>query len=141
MKNKKPFVWELILGSIMIIIGFFFIKTDYYSTMLFSMGIGLSFASGVQLFKIYYYKMPRHKEEYECKKKEEYINSVDERKIFLRMKAGSLTYQLMTFVLLAVSFTLALFRVNAWIIAMIFGLFIFQTILGFVIYKYLQKKL
>ena len=65
--------------------------------------------------------------------------NVDERKIFLRMKAGSLVYQLMTFVYLFVAFVLALLHIEAWIIGIIFGLFLLQTFLGIILYKHFEK--
>lgn len=141
MKKKMPFIIEIIIGIIFVCIGFFVIKTGYYSTLFFAIGFGLSFASCVQLFKICYYEMPVNKEKFENKKRENYINSVDERKVFLRIKASSLVYQLMTFVLLFLSFVLALLHTEAWIIAIIFGLFILQMVLGIVIYKHLESKM
>ena len=71
--------------------------------------------------------------------RENHINNVDERKIFLRMKAGSLVYQLMTFVYLFVAFVLALLHIEAWIIGIIFGLFLLQTFLGIILYKHFEK--
>lgn len=103
------------------------------------MGFGLAFASCVQLLKIYYYEMPKNKEKLENINRENHINSVDERKVFLRMKAGSLVYQLMTFVYLFVAFVLALLHIEAWIIGIIFGLFLLQTFLGIVLYKHFEK--
>ena len=78
-------------------------------------------------------------EKLESINRENHINSVDERKIFLRMKAGSLVYQLMIFVYLFVAFVLALLHVEAWIIGVIFGLFLLQTFLGIVLYKHFEK--
>ena len=108
MKKKLPFIIEIIVGIIFICFGYFVIDTDYYSTLFYAIGLGLAFASCIQLFKICYYEMPKNKEKLENINRENHINSVDERKIFLRMKAGSLVYQLMTFVYLFVAFVLAL---------------------------------
>ena len=94
--------------------------------------LGLAFASGVQLLKICYYEMPKNKEKLENINRENHINNVDERKVFLRMKAGSLVYQIMTFVYLFVAFVFALLHIEAWIIGVIFGLFLLQTFLGIV---------
>ncbi len=71
--------------------------------------------------------------------RENHINSVDERKVFLRMRAGSLVYQLMTFVYLFITFILSLLHIEAWIIGIIFGLFLLQTFLGIVLYKHFEK--
>lgn len=139
MKKKLSFIIEIIIGIIFICFGYFVINTGYYSTLFYAMGFGLAFASCVQLLKIYYYETPKNKEKLENINREIIINSVDERKVFLRMKAGSLVYQLMTFVYLFVAFVLALLHIEAWIIGIIFGLFLLQTFLGIVLYKHLEK--
>ena len=139
MKKKLSFIIEIIIGIIFICFGYFVIDTDYYATLFYAMGFGLAFASGVQLLKICYYEMPKNKEKLENINRENHINNVDERKIFLRMKAGSLVYQLMTFVYLFVAFVFALLHIEAWIIGIIFGLFLLQTFLGIILYKHFEK--
>ncbi|MCI8531842.1 MAG: hypothetical protein HFI17_06310 [Lachnospiraceae bacterium] len=139
MKKKLSFIIEIITGIIFICFGYFVIDTDYYSTLFYAMGFGLAFASCVQLLKIYYYEMPKNKEKLENINRENHINSVDERKVFLRMKAGSFVYQLMTFVYLFVAFVLALLHIEAWMTGIIFGLFLLQTFLGIVLYKHFEK--
>lgn len=57
------------------------------------------------------------------------------------MKAGYATYKIMTFSLLLIAFVLALFRVEAWVIGMIFSLFIFQWIVGMIAYQILEKRM
>ena len=139
MKKKLPFIIEIIIGIIFICFGYFVIDTDYYSTLFYAIGLGLAFASGVKLLKICYYEMPKNKEKLENINRENHINNVDERKVFLRMKAGSLVYQIMTFVYLFVAFVFALLHIEAWIIGVIFGLFLLQTFLGIVLYKHFEK--
>ena len=139
MKKKLSFIIEIIIGIIFICFGYFVIDTDYYSTLFYAIGLGLAFASGVQLLKICYYEMPKNKEKFENINRENHINNVDERKVFLRMKAGSLVYQIMTFVYLFVAFVFALLHIEAWIIGVIFGLFLLQTFLGIVLYKHFEK--
>ena len=84
MKKKLPFIIEIIIGIIFICLGCFVIDTDYYSTLFCAMGFGLAFASGVQLLKICYYEMPKNKEKLQNINRENHINNVDERKIFLK---------------------------------------------------------
>lgn len=139
MKKKLSFIIEIIIGIIFICLGYFVIDTDYYSTLFYAMGFGLAFASGVQVLKNCYYEMPKNKEKLENINRENHINNVDERKVFLRMKAGSLVYQIMTFVYLFVAFVFALLHIEAWIIGVIFGLFLLQTFLGIVLYKHFEK--
>ena len=140
MKEKKPFVIEILVGIGLVCVSFF-VKADYYSTMIFSMGVGIMAASIVQIIRITYWQNPKRYAEYEAKKKEAHINSVDERKQYLRMKAGHVTYQIMTFSLLILSLILALVRVEVWIIAMIFLLFVFQWLVGVIVFRILEKRM
>ena len=140
MKEKKPFVIEILVGIGLVCVSFF-VKADYYSTMIFSMGVGIMAASIVQIFRITYWQNPKRYAEYEVKKREAHINSVDERKQYLRMKAGHVTYQIMTFSLLILSLILALVRVEVWIIAMIFSLFVLQWLVGVIVFHMLEKRM
>ena len=140
MKEKKSFVIEILVGIGLVCVSFF-VKADYYSTMIFSMGVGIMAASIVQIIRITYWQNPKRYAEYEAKKKEAHINSVDERKQYLRMKAGHVTYQIMTFSLLILSLILALVRVEVWIIAMIFLLFVLQWLVGVIVFHMLEKRM
>ena len=140
MKNKKPFVIKILISAILIGVSFL-VKNSYYSTMIFSMGIGFMAAPAVQLIRIIYWENPKRNKEYEAKKQEAHINRVDERKQYLRMKAGHVTYQIMTFSLLILSLILAFIRVEAWVTAMIFLLFIFQWAIGIIVFRVLEKKI
>ena len=140
MKEKKLFVIEILAGIGLVYVSFFVIA-DYYSTMIFSMGVGIMAASIVQIFRITYWQNPKRYAEYEAKKKEAHINSVDERKQYLRMKAGHVTYQIMTFSLLILSLILVLIKVEVWIIAMIFLLFVLQWLLGNIVFRILEKRM
>ena len=53
-KKKLPCIIEITLGAVLICLGYFIIDTDYYSTLFYTTGFGLAFASCVQLLKIYY---------------------------------------------------------------------------------------
>lgn len=140
MKEKKPFVIEILVGIGLVCVSFF-VKADYYSTMIFSMGVGIMAASIVQIIRITYWQNPKRYAEYEVKKREAHINSVDERKQYLRMKAGHVTYQIMTFSLLILSLILALIRVEVWIMAMIFLLFVLQWLVGVIVFRILEKRM
>ena len=140
MENMKPLIVEFLIGIILFGISFF-VKNDYYSTMIFSMGIGLTAGAAAQIIRIIYWKNPKRQDAYEAKKQETHINRIDERKQYLRMKAGHITYQIMTFLLLLLAFMLSLFRAEAWIIVMIFLLFVFQWLVGFIAYRILEKKM
>lgn len=140
MKDKKPFMIQLVIGVILIASGLI-TQFNYYSTMLFAMGCGIASSSIINIVRIVYWQNPKRQTEYEEKKQEAHINNIDERKQYLRMKAGYATYQIMTFSLLLIAFVLALFRVEAWIIGMIFSLFIFQWVVGIMVYRVLEKRM
>lgn len=140
MKEKKPFIIENLVGIALVCIGLF-IKVDYYSALIFSMGVGIMVASIVQIIRITYWQNPKRCAEYEAKNRESHINYVDERKQYLRMKAGHITFQIMTFSLLILSFILTLLRVDAWVIAMTFLLFVFQWLVGVIVFRILEKKM
>ena len=140
MKNKKPFIIEMLISAILIGVSFL-VKSSYYSTIIFSMGIGSMVVAAVQLIRIIYWENPKRNKEYEAKKQEAHINSVDERKQYLRMKAGHVTYQIMTFSLLILSLILALIRVEAWVTAMILLLFFLQWAIGVIVFRVLEKKM
>ena len=140
MGSLKPLIVEFVIGIILLGTSFF-IKSDYYSTMIFSMGIGLTAGAAAQIIRIIYWKDPKRQDAYEAKKQEAHINRIDERKQYLRMKAGHITYQIMTFLLLLLAFILSMFKAEAWIIVMIFLLFLFQWLVGFITYRILEKKM
>ena len=66
---------------------------------------------------------------------------MDERKQMLRMRAGYLGNQVMVWILLGLGFVLALLKAPAWVILILFVLWIFQYIVGVVIYRHLEKRL
>ena len=140
MKEKQPLIITRIIGLILLIIGLA-TSFDYYSTMLFAMGCGLVSAATVHLLYIAYWQNPKRQEACRERQREAHINSIDERKQFLRMKAGHISYEIMTFATLILSVLLALFRVEAWVIAMVFVLFLIQWTVGVIAYRVLQKRM
>ena len=105
------------------------------------MGCSLALSSIVQIVRFVYWQNPKRQAVYEEMKREAHINNIDERKQYLRMKAGYVTYQIMTISLLLIAFALSLFRVEAWIIGMIFSLFLFQWVVGIMVYRILEKRM
>lgn len=140
MKKIKSFLICILAGVVFIAAGFL-VKVDYNSTLLCSIGFGLIFSSAASLGRIFYWSRPSRQAEYNARKEEWHINMIDERKQYIRAKSGQIAYQIMTFVLLGLSFILAVFRAEPWIIAMIFGLFIFQYIIGIVVFKRLERQI
>lgn len=140
MKKIKSFLICILAGVVFIAAGFL-VKEDYNVTLLCSIGFGLIFSSAAGLVRIFYWSRPSRQAEYNARKEEWHMNMIDERKQYIRAKSGQIAYQIMTFVLLGLSFILAVFRAEPWIIAMIFGLFIFQYIIGIAVFKRLEKQI
>lgn len=139
MNNKKTFIISTLIGIIFVLIALY---TDfgYYSTLLFAIGYGIILNSILHIIRIMYWQNPKRRTEYEKKLQKEHINKVDERKQYLRMKSGYITYQIMTFALLILSFILALFQVNTWFITIVFLMVIFQWIVSIIVYYTLEKR-
>ena len=140
MKKIKSFIICILAGAAFISAGFL-VKEDYNSTLLCSIGFGLIFSSAVAIGKNFYWSRPSRQEEYNARREEAHINMIDERKQYIRARSGQISYQIMTFVLLGLSFILAVFRADPWMIAVVFGLFIFQYIIGVAVFKCLEKRM
>lgn len=140
MKDKKPYIITIIIGIVLAGAGLL-TKFDYYSTLIFAMGFGMTSSSIVHLLRTIYWQNPKRHSEYEAKMREAHIDKVDERKQYLRMKAGYITYQIMAFVLLSISFVFALIRVSTWATGITFLLFILHWVIGIIVYRDLERKL
>ncbi len=140
MKQNKALVVEFVIGIILAGVGLG-TRIDYYSIMLFAMGFGLAAGSVRQIFHIMYWNSPKHREEYEEKKREAYIDSIDERRQYLRMKAAQASAQIMLVTLLLLAFLLALFRAQAWVIGMVFMLFLVLCVSDIVVFRFLEKRM
>lgn len=143
-KAIKILVVEMIIGVIILGIGlseYMIVNHDYYSNLLISMGIGLTAASAAQIIRIIYWNSPKHKQEYEIRKQEAHINSVDERQQQLRAKAGYMVCQ-MTFILLFVmGVVLTFLHVDTWVIGLIIFILLFMFITWTVAFRRLEKRM
>lgn len=140
MKEKRPFIIEIIISIVFIAIGLA-TNFDYYSTLIFAVGCGIASGAIAQIVRITYWKRPQRQAEYETKKREAYINRVDERKQLLRAKSGQIAYQIMVFILLLLTFILAVLRVEPWVSLMVFLLAILQWGIGIAVFHVLQKRM
>jgi len=140
MNENKPFVIQLVIGAVLVGAGIL-THFDYYSTLLFAIGCGLASSSIVHMARMIYWQNPKRRDEFTKKKQEAHVNSIDERKQLIRMKSGQITYQIMTFSLLGLSFVLALFRVSSLVVALLFILFILNWAVGTVVYHVLEKRM
>lgn len=140
MKERMPFIIDIAIGVMLIAVGLV-MRVDYYDTMVLSAGFGLVSAGLVHLLRVIYWQAPQRQEEYLARRQEAHINAVDERKQFLRMKAGHIAYQIMLVVLFVVALVLALARAEAWVILLVFLLTVFQWAIGVVIFRVLEKRM
>lgn len=108
-----------IIGAAFMCVGLL-TNIDYDSVFLSSLGFGLIFNGLIQLTRTLYWQSPKRKAEYEARAQKAHINLIDERNQSLRSKAGRITYKIMFFVLLELAVILALLRVEAWVISMVF---------------------
>ena len=141
MKPKRKSGLVILIAGVACVIGACFLKDEYYANMLRAWGIAWVVNGFLQLRQYFYYSKPEHQVEYEEKQAERRINQKDERKIMLRQMAGHKCYQIMFFVLLAVSFLFALLRVEWWITAIVCLLWVAQYVMGIVLFRYYEKRL
>lgn len=140
MKERMPFIVDIVVGVVLMAVGLV-MQVDYYNTMVFAAGVGLVSAGTVHLARVIYWQAPQRQATYQARKQEAHINAVDERKQFLRMKAGHIAYQIMLIVLFGVALVLALARAQAWVILMVFLLTVFQWVIGVVVFRILEKRM
>ena len=144
MKETKKmwiFLFYIVIGTMLAVVGWVNIKNEYYSSLLFAMGFGISFSAVVQIIRLIYWNSPKHEQEYEARKQEAHIDAVDERKRHIREKAGYITYQFMAIALMIIMIILALLHVEAWIIGMLFLLFCLQCTVWTIVFRRLEKRM
>ena len=92
--KKKDKIWlagDILIGVILMVTGVW-ISVDYYSTLIFAMGFGLTCSAVSQFIRHYYHTRPENIEAYREKTHRQEIYLKDERKIQLRNRAGYITW-------------------------------------------------
>ena len=140
MKERMPFLVDIAIGVVLMAVGWV-MPVDYYNTMVFAAGVGLAWTGLVHLLRVIYWQAPQRRAAYQARQQEAHINAVDERKQFLRMKAGHIAYQIMLVVLFLVALILALIRAEPWMILLVFLLTVFQWAIGVIIFRVLEKRM
>ncbi len=140
MRDKRKGGFLLAAGVIFVAVSVF-VKDSYYANILRSWGIAWAVIGFLRLREYFYYKKPEHQAEYEEKETAARINRTDERKVLLRQMAGHKAYQVMFFVLIAVSFLFALLRVEWWVTGVLCLLWVLQYLLGIAFMRYYEKRL
>ena len=138
--NKIILAGYIIIGIALVCIGAA-IQTDYYSSIIFAMGITLVFSSVLQLVRYYRNTRPENAEEYREKLRQQEINLKDERKIQLRNRAGYLTWAITMVVCFCASFIATLLRAGTLIVCILAGAAIAEYVIATILYKYLCKKM
>lgn len=139
-KKMRVLIIEAIVGAVIAVIGWN-INIDYYTSLIFAAGVGLAAGSVSQIIRIIYWTSPKHEQEYEARKQEAHINAVDERRQHIRERTGYVTYVVMAITLPVLSFILALFHVEAWIIGMVFLIFLFQCVVWTIVFRRVEKRM
>lgn len=130
----------IIIGIVLLVIGIT-VQIDYYSTLIFAMGFGLTFSSVMQLVRFYHNTRPENIDAYREKIHQQQINLKDERKIQLRNRAGYLTWAVTMILCFIASFIAAIFRTEPWLVFLLAGIGVVEYLGAAIIYKYLSKKM
>lgn len=142
----------LYLGIVYFICGILLVLLATFTEFSFEAFIwGLSGAAlgpGVCMILQYmYWSKPERAVDYEEKIKNQRIEMNDERRIMLRDKAGRITNQIMSYVLVILIFIVSILSVfsvmviSKWVLVVLGLLILFQFICSVVVYNKLDKKL
>ncbi|HBE9435645.1 membrane protein [Clostridioides difficile] len=142
----------LYLGIVYFICGILLVLLATFTEFSFEAFIwGLSGAAlgpGVCMILQYmYWSKPERALDYEEKIKKQRIEMNDERRIMLRDKAGRITNQIMSYVLVILIFIVSILSVfsvmviSKWVLVVLGLLILFQFICSVVVYNKLDKKL
>ncbi|EQI10832.1 hypothetical protein [Clostridioides difficile] len=142
----------LYLGIVYFICGILLVLLATFTEFSFEAFIwGLSGAAlgpGIcMIFQYMYWSKPERAVDYEEKIKNQRIEMNDERRIMLRDKAGRITNQIMSYVLVILIFIVSILSVfsvmviSKWVLVVLGLLILFQFICSVVVYNKLDKKL
>lgn len=141
--KKKDKIWlagDILIGVILMVTGVW-ISVDYYSTLIFAMGFGLTCSAVSQFIRHYYHTRPENIEAYREKMRRQEIYLKDERKIQLRNQAGYITWAGTMVLCFIGAFVAALLHSEPLIIGLLAGAAVVQYLAATVVYKYLCKKM
>ncbi|MDD4570037.1 MAG: hypothetical protein PHE70_07940 [Tepidanaerobacteraceae bacterium] len=135
---------SLFIGGICLVIALNF-ESGIRSLLFGFAGAGIG-PGAVMLWKYYYWTRPENRKRYQEKIENENIELHDERKTMLRDKSGRYAY-LIGFAVISVSMVvfsilgnLGIIQNSELIILYLGGYFLFQCIIGVVIFNHLNKK-
>ncbi|HBG1229528.1 hypothetical protein KWK16_007960 [Clostridioides difficile] len=142
----------LYLGIVYFICGILLVLLATFTEFSFEAFIwGLSGAAlgpGIcMIFQYMYWSKPERAVDYEEKIKNQRIEMNDERRVMLRDKAGRITNQIMSYVLVILIFIVSILSVfsvmviSKWVLVVLGLLILFKFICSVVVYNKLDKKL
>lgn len=138
--DKITLIIYIMIGAVLIITGLK-IHINYYSTMIFAMGVGLLSSSMVQFIRHYYNTRPENVEAYREKIRQQSINLKDERKVLLRNRAGYITWIATMVSCFVIAFMAALIHADSLIVFTFTGAGVLEYVAATIIYKYLNNKM
>lgn len=130
----------IIIGIALIVTGLT-IQADYYTPLIFAMGVGLMAGSIVQFLRYHHNTKPENIASYNEKKRQQSIDLKDERKVQIRNRAGYITWAITMIICFMAAFVAALLHVDALVIGILFGIGILEVVVANIIYKYLCGKM
>ena len=142
MKKKDIIISCISIGIciIMIIIGLI-TDIEYYSMMIFTMGIGGTTAGVISFLRLFHNTRPENIKAYQERIREQNIDKKDERKNQIRHRAGYITWLITVIFFLGASFVAAWLRTDKILIAVFLMAALFEYIVALIIYNYLCDKM
>lgn len=138
--DKLILMIYIVIGAVLLAAGLT-TEMDYYSTLMFAMGVALLVNSIGQFIRYYYHTRPENIEAYRDKVRKQSIDLKDERKIHLRRYAGYLTWAATMILCFLGSFLAALLRADTILICILAGTAVMEYLAATNVYKYLCRKM
>lgn len=138
--DKIILVLYTIIGIVLIGIGIT-VEIDYYSSLIFAMGVGLLSGGVIQILRYYHNTKPENIDAYHQKLRQQEIELKDERKVQIRNRAGYITWVGTMFACFIASFAAALVHASSVIVGILSAAALLEYIAATIIYKYLCKKM
>ena len=138
--DKIILIIYILIGAVLIVTGLQ-IHIDYYSSLIFTMGLALSFSSILQFIRYYRNTRPENIDAYREKLRQQSIDLKDERKVQIRNRAGYITWAATMILCFIAAFIAGLLHAPRYIILSLAGAAVLEYAAATIIYKYLSNKM